>query len=316
MPIRHGGGASNRELMNLTRLRYFVAVAETENVVRAARALNVAQPALSRQLRSLEQEVGAPLFERHPKGVRLTPAGAALLSHAREAIRAADAGLVAARKASATTTINVSPPDWPHRTVFVADARERLRATRPDIEVVFNSTPWTTSVTALRAGEVDVGFGIAPIGIPYPDDIGSELLLNEPGTSALIAADHPLARRGTVRLADLRHVPSLIPPREEVGALHDQMLAVIRTGGYEPKVVPAPLHYSAATHMAALGAGWILTVNSVAELLPSGCVALPIEDARLDLGFHVLRRRNDDRPAVAALISTLRDVVHCACPPR
>lgn len=295
--------------MNLTRLRYFVAVAETENVVRAARALNVAQPALSRQLRSLEKEVGAPLFERHPRGVRLTPAGAALLAHAREALRAADAGLVAARNATTTTTINVSPPDWPHRAVFVAQARARLRAKRPDIDVVFSSSPWTIGVKTLRSGEVDVAFGIAPVGIPYPEDICSELLIDEPGTSALIAADHPLAQRASVRLADLRDLPSLIPPREDVGALHDQMLGLIRTGGYEPKVVPAPLHYSAATHMAALGAGWILTVNSVAELLPIGCAAVPIEDAKLDLGFHVLRRQSDDRPAISEFISALRDAV-------
>jgi DNA-binding transcriptional LysR family regulator len=87
------------------------------------------------------------------------------------------------------------------------------------------------------------------------------------------------------------------------------MLALIRTGGYEPRVVPSPLHYSAATHMVALGAGWILTVNSVAEIPPIGCVALPIEDARLDLGFYVLRRQDDDRPAITELISILRDVV-------
>jgi DNA-binding transcriptional LysR family regulator len=294
--------------MNLSRLRYFLAVADAQNIARAARALNIAQPALSRQLRVLEDEVGSALFERYAKGVRLTPAGSALLEHAREAVRSADAGLTAARVAAASTTVvNVSPPDWPHRADLVAAAVVALRERMPDVEVAFNVAPWTVSPTSLRSGAIDLGFGVIPVDAPKDPDLSAELLLPEPGLSALLPARHPLARRSSVRLLDLKELPALIPPRAAGGARHDQMAAVIRSGGYEPKIVDAPLNYSAASQLAAVGAGWILTVNSAAQHTPPGTVVLPIDDATLMCGFYVLTRAGDTRPALTAFLECLRE---------
>ncbi len=76
--------------MSLAQIQYFVTVAEEGNVSRAAKKLRVAQPPLSRHIRSLEDELGAPLFERNPRGMRLLPRGEVFLTHARKILEAVD----------------------------------------------------------------------------------------------------------------------------------------------------------------------------------------------------------------------------------
>jgi DNA-binding transcriptional LysR family regulator len=86
--------------MSLVQLQYFVAIAEEGSLGRAAERLHISQPPLTRQLRSLEDELGAPLFERTPKGVRLLPTGAAFLSHTRRILADLDAAVASVRQSS------------------------------------------------------------------------------------------------------------------------------------------------------------------------------------------------------------------------
>ena len=113
--------------MHLTRS--LLVAAERERV-RAARRLRLTQPALSRQLAALEQEVGTPLFERHARGVRLLPAGEALLAHARRVLAEAEIGVSAARDAARGnlgSELRLAMPDTPARAAWIGRAVHCLR---------------------------------------------------------------------------------------------------------------------------------------------------------------------------------------------
>lgn len=99
IPFRYGAARARDTLaiVSLAQIRYFVAVAEEGNVGRAARKLHVSQPPLSRQIKGLEDELGAPLFERTPRGVRLLPEGEVFLAHARRILGEVDAAVAAVR---------------------------------------------------------------------------------------------------------------------------------------------------------------------------------------------------------------------------
>ncbi|MCG8416641.1 MAG: LysR family transcriptional regulator [Proteobacteria bacterium] len=97
--------------MSLSQIRYFVAVAEEGNVGRAAQRLHVAQPAISRHIRALEDEIGAQLFERTPRGMTLLPPGRVFCDHASAILAAVDRAVVATRAETGTPSVAGLPPN-------------------------------------------------------------------------------------------------------------------------------------------------------------------------------------------------------------
>jgi DNA-binding transcriptional LysR family regulator len=294
--------------VELRHLRYFVAVAELGSLAGAARYLNVAQSALSQQIQDLERELGAPLLERLPRGMRTTAAGRLFLEHARRALAEADAGAQAVREvaAGASGVLRAGTLDWGAHPARVGEAVAALRARAPGAAVALEATPWTEQPAAVAAGRIDVGFCPAVRAADLPAALHAEALDEEPVDSAVFAASHPFARRGTVSLRELAEVPMLLPERAVYPAMYDYCVAEVRRGGGEPRLVVGPPSPAAAVGLIVAGAGWMIGFRSFAAAPPPGTVVLRIEDSTLRIRLFALRRGGDTRPLVVAFLDCLR----------
>lgn len=182
--------------LDLRKVRYFVAVADHENFGRAAQALHIAQPVLSRQIRALEQELKVRLFDRDTRGTRLTAAGEALLDDARTLLPAAEAAWRRARTAAADR--NTFTVGFPHGVMITAAVREFSRRHR-EVSVEVYQADWRNQADVIRDGRVDVGYLRLPVD---QRGLAVEQLYSEPCV-VVLRADHPLAGKEAVSVTDL-----------------------------------------------------------------------------------------------------------------
>jgi DNA-binding transcriptional LysR family regulator len=182
--------------LDLRKLRYFVAVADRLNFGRAAEALHIAQPVLSRQIRALEHELKVQLFERDNRTTRLTPAGEALLDEARPLLSAADAARRRVRDVAAGQRI-FSVGFMPG--LIVTSAVRALSRRHPDVAVEVFRTDWFNQTDVIRDGRVDIGYLRLPADL---HGLEIEPLHLEPRV-VVVPADHRLAGKDVVAVADL-----------------------------------------------------------------------------------------------------------------
>ncbi|WP_405140009.1 LysR family transcriptional regulator [Sphaerisporangium sp. NBC_01403] len=188
--------------MELRQLEYFIAVAEECHFTRAAKRLRVAQSGLSASIRSLERELGAPLFLRSTRQVELTPAGRALLVEARRALSATDAAkdAVAAVQGLLRGSLAIGSLQCLH-VVHLPAVLARFIAAHPGLEISLRQGGSGELIEQVRAGRLDLAFVSRPAR--YPDDVLVEPLAGEPLVLAC-APEHPFAAREKVEPAELR----------------------------------------------------------------------------------------------------------------
>jgi DNA-binding transcriptional LysR family regulator len=188
--------------MDLRSLRYFVAVAEERHFGRAAARLHMTQPPLSRAIKQLETDVGAPLLHRSPSGVTLTPAGAALYNEARDLLEHAEhaRARVAAAAGTATFTIGTLADSGEEAGTGLADA---FRERNPGVQVRVREADLTDPTTGLRAGLVEAALTRMPFDRA---GISTRVLRSDP-VGVVLRADDPLAGRGSLQVRDLEERP-------------------------------------------------------------------------------------------------------------
>lgn len=194
--------------MELRHLRYFVAVAEEENVTRAAERLRVSQPPLSRQIRDLEEEMGVELFERTARSVRLTAAGRVFLNEARAVLRRAEEAVGKARSAQARPSGVLAVGFAPSLTAdLLPPALKRFQKSHPSIRISLHDMSSEEMLRALRTGSIGLAL-MADQGLCLPKGLSSCPVLTRDFVVAL-PGDYPLAARKALRIGHLKDLPLL-----------------------------------------------------------------------------------------------------------
>jgi DNA-binding transcriptional LysR family regulator len=237
--------------MELRHLRYFIGVAEEENVSRAALKLHVSQPALSRQIRDLEDELGFLLLERSAKSVRLTEAGRAFLTEARAVLqRAADA--VKAARAIATSGGELHVGYAPSPTARILPRTLRAFQTElPNVRVRLHDFSTEEMLAGLREGMLQIAFVVrlTPAmlrGLRFEELARDSICL-------AVAPKHPLAGRRTVTLEEAAREPLITYSRNDYPEAHEMLAAMFAGIKGKPRI--AEEHDSVSSLIAAVESG-------------------------------------------------------------
>ncbi|ODN71960.1 LysR family transcriptional regulator [Methylobrevis pamukkalensis] len=194
-------------MLHSRKLQYIDEIARCGSIRKAASRLNVASSAVNRQIIALEEEIGAPLFERLPRGLRLTAAGELYIEHIREVLkdyqrlesRIRGLRMPQAGRVSMVTTVGLAAGP-------LSDIVARFVMGNPRIRVQLRSDGPATTLHPVLTGEVDLGLGFNLPATPGIRTLGSFSI----PLGLVAAANHPLARRGVVNLADAAGEPLVL----------------------------------------------------------------------------------------------------------
>ena len=290
--------------MEIRHLRYFVAVAECGGFARAANRLNVTQPALSRQVRDLEQELSVTLFDRTPRGVRLTYPGErfleatqqllADLEHAKSMARDAQTGKVGALTIGIVESFSWHPA--------VTRAIRAFRNQNPDVAltvVVMNSAD---QIAALRDHRLSAGL---VMNFPRTEKefdvitiLTDRLVLGVPDMS-------PFAKRPPERLAELVGQDLFWIPRKINPSHFDQVILACHNGGLMPRMFVGGITDSANLSLVASGLGCTFVTSEARWRKPANVVIVPVNDLKVMVTLDFVWHQSNRQQALANFVQSL-----------
>lgn len=292
--------------MELRHLRYFQAVAREEHFGRAAQTIRVAQPALTRQVRDLEDELGVQLFERLPRGVRLSPAGRAFLEDT-DAILEKLQRSVARAKSYATGhvgSVQIGFSELASRHPGIPNKLLQFRLDEPGVELNLLPMSSMSQIDGLRNGTVDVAI---VYDIHLSDDNLGVLDHCDIGTSEIVLAvheDHRLAQ-GPIRMQDLADERFLFPVRKPQPRYFDRLMQACLAHGFSPNIVQETATDSILLSLVATGMGVGFT-QQTGQAPRQGVLLRAVEDLDVRFQLHLAWRKSDPSPAVLRFINAMR----------
>ena len=251
--------------MELRHLRYFVAVAEELNFTRAAGRLHISQPPLSQQIRQFEDEIGVRLLDRTGRRVKLTQAGEAVLTEARNTLSQANRIPAIAQRTSQGLggTLRVGFSSAAAHTILPRVVRS-FRSRAPEVKLQLHEMSTEHQIEKLRDASIDIGFVRLPLESPDASLVVKPIF-REPLILAMLRG-HALSRRRLISTRDLANVPFIRFPRNVAPGLYDQIDRICFRMGFKPNVVQEALEIQTTISLVAAGIGVAIVPESVRNL--------------------------------------------------
>ena len=294
--------------MELRHLRYFVAVAETESLTLAAKAkLHTSQPSLSRQIRDLEEEIGAPLLTRGARGIELTPAGRVFLDYARSVLSQVATATEAARR--------IAHPAKPcfvlgfltgHELTWMPEALRILHDELPNVDVMISSQYSPLLAAGLSKGTIDVAVLRRERGVP---GLAFRVLVKEP-LMVILPSDHHLAARQVISPGDLVGETFVT-----VSATAPVLRAIIDDYLKRSRIKITPAHeadnLAMAISLIASTRGLGLLPAYAQNFLPRSVTGRPLQGHTPTVDLVLGYNRANQSPVLKLLLSRLDELVAC-----
>jgi DNA-binding transcriptional LysR family regulator len=260
--------------MDLRHLRYFVCVAEEMHFGRAAQRLGISQPPLSQQIRALEEELGARLFERTSRRVRLTDTGRVFLPEARAALAQVERAIEVARASERGELgrlrlgFTASGPFVPK----IADALYAFRQERPQVELNIQELGRDMQIEAIDQDQLDIGMVRAADPPVLPAGLRSRCIYKEEMLLTL-REDHALALRDApILITDLADVPFVLYGATGGAGFNENFFALCAEAGFKPRVASEASSFATLLGLVAAGFGATVLAQSLLRLHVEGLV--------------------------------------------
>lgn len=301
--------------MELRQIRYYIAIAEEEHFGRAAIRLRIAQPALSRQMKLLEDELGFDLFERLPRGIRLTEAGRVFLNEMQDMEMYLQRGIARAGSAArgAFGVLRLSMIESVAWHGLVPDTLRAYRAKFPDVDISLSTMPTEQQLVRLRQGQTDAALVYNPSPMQLTDLQAIELSRQQ--MVLAMPSDCPLSEKHEIQIRDLLPYTLIGFQRAASAKLYDDLQSALSLVAFKPNYISEPTNETEMLALVSAGAGLAFANASQIWRKPHGVIFRPVVDLDVTMSLQVVHRHDDVSPALSEFLEVLAGRSQGECRP-
>jgi DNA-binding transcriptional LysR family regulator len=291
--------------VNFRQLRYFSAVAELLSFSGAARRLRVSQPSVTRQVASLEQELGLQVLRRSKQHVELTDAGRVFYDQVVRLFTGLDAAVTLTRRAAQGETGTLRLGYGGASVYLLAPVLQSFRAAFPGVELAFSSLNLGYQLPAIRSGDIDVGLVVQPVNDTFIEtqQFAIERLM------VAMPSSHPLRKRSSLSLSELQHENFVMVPWRKGFGFGRSILRVCSRAGFVPTIVQEAEPMDSVIGLVGAGIGLALIPALYTSLPVPNVLYKPLRDRFAVTEIALARRADNSSPIVRAFLETARRAV-------